>query len=96
MAAEVQQKCYLKSAAAPKNPLEMALLADLQCAIELDSALGNHLVLENGEGAADLGLAKEEDRVAVHEGEELLHQVRVEEELLLKLTLSPKVVTSCS
>ena len=39
MAAEVQQKCYLKSAVAPKNPLEMAQLADLQCAIELDRAL---------------------------------------------------------
>ena len=42
-------------------------------------------VVENGEGTADLGLAEEEDGVAVHEGEELLHQVQVEEELLLNV-----------
>ena len=47
----------------------------------------HHLVLENGEGAADLGLAEEENRVAVQEGEELLRQVRVEEELLLNVAL---------
>ena len=43
--------------------------------------------MENGEGTADLGLAEEEDGVAVHEGEELLHQVQVEEELLLNVAL---------
>ena len=41
------------------------------------------LVPENVKGAADLGLAEVEKREDVQVGEELLHQVRVEEELLL-------------
>ena len=42
-------------------------------------------VLENVGGATDLGLAEEEEGVAVQEGEELLHQVGVEEKLLLDM-----------
>ena len=42
-------------------------------------------VLENLEGAADLGPAELEEGMAVQVGEELLHQVRVEEKLLLEM-----------
>ena len=45
------------------------------------------LVPENVKGAADFGLAEVEKRVEVQVGEELLHQVRVEEELLLHTDL---------